>query len=105
MKSVTKGMSRRKFIETGAGCATAVTACAILGSRLAAAGGHLPKLDPDSTQAKTFKYVHASTTDGQWCSNCQLFQGGAKEWGECAIFPGKEVAAKGWCTAWVKKTT
>ena len=105
MSSVTKGMSRRKFFEQGAVAATAATACWLLGNRLAVAGGHMPKLDPDSTQAKSFKYVHDSTTDGQMCSNCQLYQGGAKAWGECAIFPGKEVAAKGWCTAWVKKTT
>ena len=24
-------------------------------------------------------------------------------WAPCAIFPGKQVAAKGWCAAWVKK--
>jgi hypothetical protein len=39
----------------------------------------------------------------QKCDNCQLWQGGDAEAGGCAIFPGKQVAAKGWCSAWVKK--
>jgi NMD protein affecting ribosome stability and mRNA decay len=33
---------------------------------------------------------------GQLCSNCALFQG-------AAIFAGKQVAAKGWCSAYAKK--
>jgi hypothetical protein len=40
----------------------------------------------------------------QVCDNCQLYQGQAQDvWGPCALFAGKQVAAKGWCSAWVKK--
>ena len=92
--------TRRTFVKQALG----VTAGGLLAGRVAVAGGHLPKLDPNDPQAQSFKYTHESTTEGQLCSNCQLFKG-EKEWGECAIFPGKEVAAKGWCQAWVKKAS
>jgi hypothetical protein len=38
------------------------------------------------------------------CSNCSLYSGkaGAGD-GPCALFPGKSVSAKGWCSSWVKK--
>jgi hypothetical protein len=33
-----------------------------------------------------------------------LYQGKpADAWGDCPIFPGKQVAGKGWCSAYVKK--
>ena len=41
-------------------------------------------------------------SNDQLCKNCQLYQGSGES-GACAIFPGKHVAAKGWCSAWVKK--
>ena len=41
---------------------------------------------------------------GRNCANCQLFQGKAGDaWGSCAAVGGKQVNAKGWCVAWVKK--
>ncbi|MGA1273968.1 MAG: high-potential iron-sulfur protein, partial [Burkholderiaceae bacterium] len=40
---------------------------------------------------------------GQVCSNCALYQGGSAKAGGCAIFPGKQVAGSGWCSAWAKK--
>jgi hypothetical protein len=52
----------------------------------------------DATTSKHAKYVK-----GNACSNCQLYQGAAAPWGGCPIFAGKQVAAKGWCSAWVKK--
>ena len=37
-------------------------------------------------------------------SNCQVYAGKpADPAGPCAIFPGKLVAGKGWCSAYVKK--
>jgi hypothetical protein len=60
--------------------------------------------------AKALKYVHdAAASDARVdatadCANCMQYTGEAgKDWGPCAIFQGKQVAAKGWCTAWVKK--
>jgi hypothetical protein len=40
----------------------------------------------------------------QNCANCAFFQGSATdEWGGCAMFGRKQVAATGWCSAWAKK--
>lgn len=49
-------------------------------------------------KAKFAKYV-----DGNNCANCQLYMSKSADAGTCGIFPGKLVAAKGWCNAWVKK--
>ncbi len=62
------------------------------------------QLSEDDATAKALKYVHKSTTEGSSCSNCMYIQGEAgQEWRPCAIFPGKLVNSKGWCSAWVKK--
>jgi len=40
----------------------------------------------------------------QRCANCSFFQGAASdEWGGCAMFGRKHIAAAGWCSAWAKK--
>ena len=40
----------------------------------------------------------------QNCINCALYQGKATDAaGGCPLFAGKQVAGKGWCSAWVKK--
>lgn len=39
----------------------------------------------------------------QKCMNCQLYQTKAADNGACTIFPGKLVAAAGWCSAYQKK--
>lgn len=58
------------------------------------------KADATKVDAKKFPKFAAN----QLCSNCQLYTGKDKEAaGPCGIFPGKAVAAKGWCSAWVKK--
>ena len=69
------------------------------------------QLDPENAQAKALGYKHDTnevdnaaypTHDvSQRCDNCQLAQGVGKEWIGCALFPGKQVAAGGWCSAWV----
>lgn len=58
----------------------------------------------DATQVDVAKYPRRSGEAGsrQFCDNCQLYKAGSEEgWGGCAIFPAKEVNAKGWCNAWV----
>jgi hypothetical protein len=56
----------------------------------------------DTTKVDAKKYAkHAAT---QMCSNCALYTGKAGEAsGPCGIFPGKQVASKGWCSAYAKK--
>jgi len=56
----------------------------------------------DATKVDKAKYKNYQA--GQLCSNCNLFKAEANAAnGACAIFPGKNVAAKGWCSAWIKK--
>jgi hypothetical protein len=58
----------------------------------------------DATQVDPAKYPRRAGESGskQFCHNCQLYKAGTDDkWGACAIFPGKQVNAKGWCNAWV----
>ena len=70
-----------------------------------------PRLPWTIQQAVALKYVHdVAEVDpatprfdpSQNCANCAQIQGDeGAEWRPCAIFPGKLVAAKGWCSVWV----
>ena len=102
---------RRTLAKLVAGASLAVP---FLGWQSVNAGGHLPKLDEESDQAKALGYKHdTSAVDGaaypthdpaNKCSGCILYTGkDGAEWGPCNIFPGKEVAAEGWCTAFAPK--
>jgi acetoin utilization deacetylase AcuC-like enzyme len=56
----------------------------------------------DATKVDAKKYPKYAA--GQVCTNCALYQGKpADTWGGCPLFAGKQVAGKGWCTAWAKK--
>ncbi len=72
------------------------------------------KLDEKDAQAVALGYVaDATKTDtkkfpkyakGQVCTNCALYKGKESDaWGGCPLFGEKQVAGKGWCSAWVKK--
>lgn len=75
-----------------------------------AAGGLVDEKDPQAAAlgyvavaAKADKTKFAKYADGQACSNCALYLGAAAEQGGCPLFPGKQVLAKGWCSAYNKK--
>ncbi len=81
---------------------------------LEAQAQELPKLTEDDPVAAALKYTHdASTVDAalrtqaaaeQSCINCAQLQGDeGDEWRPCAIFIGKLVNVKGWCSVWVPK--
>ena len=56
----------------------------------------------DATKADAKKFPKYAA--GQMCSNCALYQGKPGDAaGACPIFGGKQVSAKGWCSAWAKK--
>ena len=56
----------------------------------------------DSSKADVKKYPSYDTS--QRCGSCVLFQGKSTEaTGNCPIFGNKQVSAKAWCSAWVKK--
>ena len=105
-----KNLSRRSFIHK---LAAALPAGAVILQQDLQAQD-LPKLDENDPAAKALLYVHdvadvdtsnplaARFEPGQICDNCAQIQGeeGA-EWRPCGIFPGKLVAAEGWCSVWV----
>lgn len=96
MKKPTHDKSRRAILKGLA--AIPVVAIAGVHSKSYAA-----MVSADDPTAKALAYVAKSTVDGQTCANCNLYQGGDKAAGPCPIFPGKDVAAAGWCKSWVAK--
>ena len=71
-------------------------------------------LDPNDPQAKSLGYVtdaskvnaaaNPNFKPGQLCSNCLQYTAKPTDaTGPCNIFPGKHVAAKGWCKVYVKR--
>ena len=100
--------TRRVFFIQVASGATALAATQVMAQ---AAAPMADEKDPaaaglgyaaDSAKVDAKKYP--KHTKDQLCSNCQLYTGKPKEVaGPCPLFAGKQVTAKGWCTAWVKK--
>jgi len=106
MKVHTSSESRRRFIKISVAGLGAAPFAALL-SGAAGAVDAVSESDPtaaalgyklDATKASNRKDNTAV------CGNCGLYSGspGAND-GPCSVFGGKLVAAKGWCTAWVKK--
>lgn len=103
---------RRRFIKIGAGCLAAIPVVSLVGT--GARAEDLPALDETDPTAQGMGYKQDTTQvdkgkypkhdESQTCSNCQLYQGSARDpQGPCQIFPGKSVTANGWCSAWVAK--
>lgn len=80
----------------------------------AAMPGDLPVLSEDNPQAQALGYVSdTSRVDAsrfpnhaadQACANCALFTGqSGQDKGPCGIFPGNQVSADGWCSAYNRK--
>jgi len=78
------------------------------------AAAQADRVDEKDAQAQSLGYKHDATkvdkakfakyVAGQNCANCTFYQGKPTDaWGACPIFAGKQVAAKGWCSAYVKK--
>ncbi len=106
-KTEQRDRSRRNFLAL----AGITGAAALVGIRPASAeGGALPHLAESDPTAKALGYVEdAGKVDktkfpgykaGAHCATCNFYQGkGSEEYGPCQIFPGKSVAAKGWCAS------
>lgn len=99
-------MTRRRFVGHALGCGVAI-AIVPLGASAA------PHVAEDDETAVALGYRHDTRqVDGQKypkhrpeqrCVNCSFYQGAASdEWGGCAMFGRKQVAAAGWCNAWNK---
>lgn len=98
-----KPTSRRGFLGQVVGATVFAAMSGLVVGRRAAAASDLPKLDPNDPQAKALNYVHKSSMEGQMCKDCQYFKGGDAAWGECQVFPGKQVNAQGWCVSFYPK--
>lgn len=72
----------------------------------------LPKLPLTNPQAQALGYSenaasvkHPLFKPGSDCANCNFYKGAAGQaYGPCLMFPQNTVSAKGWCSAWAKKT-
>lgn len=100
--------SRRTFLITSLGAASALA----LASRQALADA--PKVaenDPTAVALgykmdaiKVDKAKYSKYAAGEDCGNCNFFQGKPTDaFAPCQIFGGKQVAGKGWCSAYLKK--
>ena len=96
MKNKTHDKSRRAILK-GLAC---IPVLAITGIQ---SNAHAAMVTADDPTAIALGYIDKSTTAGQTCVNCSLYQGGTAAAGPCPIFPGKDVAAAGWCKSWVAK--
>jgi hypothetical protein len=101
----------RRTVLKGALLGVAAIPAAALVARAEAAPA---KVDPSEPQAKSLGYIEDATKvdpkanpnykPGQHCANCLQAQvKGTDEYIPCNIFPGKLVAADGWCKVWVKR--
>ena len=100
-------LSRRRFLRN---LAIAGPAGSLLMTNPALAQD-LPHVAADDPQGMALQYVADATTSkapnykpGQDCANCNFIQGNDGDaYRPCQLFPGKAVAAKGWCISWVAK--
>lgn len=105
---MTDKLTRRNFV--GAAVAIVPVAAVFASRQAAAQAANLPKLDVNDPVAKALLYTHDAATvkapnhkAGSTCANCIQIQGATGDWRPCTAFPGKLVAAKGWCSAWAPK--
>ena len=110
MKKTRISIGRRDFLKVGSLAAVSAAITGTVGNALAQGA----RVDEKDATAQSLGYKHDATKvdkakfskiqAGQTCANCTLYQGKpADAWGGCPIFPGKQVAGKGWCSAYVKK--
>lgn len=69
----------------------------------------LPHVEENDPTAIALKYKHDATESERtnpeaFCHNCRYFRGTQQtEWAPCDLFPGKSVAAQGWCNVWAMR--
>lgn len=98
--------SRRVFmmqVAAVSGVVGGLTAAHAQGAMVSESDAQAKSLGYVADATKTDKAKYPKYAAGQVCSGCALWQGKAAEAGGCSIFPGKQVAAKGWCSAYAKK--
>ena len=99
--------SRRTFLISSIGVASSLA----LSRQAFADAPKVAESDPTAQAlgykedaSKVDKAKFAKYAPGQNCAGCQLYQGKAADAvAPCPIFGGKQVAGKGWCSAWAKR--
>ena len=98
--------NRREFmmqVSLGGGVVLAGNAMA-QGAMVAEADPQAAALGYKADASKVDKDKFPKFASGQLCSNCALYQAKATDAaGGCPLFAGKQVAGKGWCSAYAKK--
>ena len=102
---------RRRFLGYAALLALTPLAANQAHAQAKAPAKALPKLPLDNPQAKALAYAestaglkHPVFKAGSNCANCNFYKGAkGPAFGPCLLFPQHSVAAKGWCSGWVKK--
>jgi len=99
--------SRRSFLITSIGVASTLA----LSRQAFADAPKVAESDPtaqalgyklDATKVDKAKF--AKYVPGEDCSNCSFYQGKPTDaFAPCPMFGGKQVAGKGWCSAYNKK--
>jgi len=97
--------SRRRFLKSAAKGAAIAPFIPLV---QVASAQDLPQLGESEPTAVALGYKHDATQtaapESRTCANCMLYSGVPDAaWGPCQIFPGKVVAAAGWCSAWAAR--
>jgi hypothetical protein len=99
--------SRRTFMITSAGVASslALTRLAFADSpKVSETDATAQALGYKADATKVDKAKYAKYAAGQICGNCTFYQGKARDaFAPCPMFGGKQVADKGWCSAYSRK--
>ena len=97
---------RRIFLQQAVGCCLALgtVAQAHAQTMVAETDAQATALGYKTDAGKVDNSKQPKYAAGQFCNNCALYQGAAgSASGSCPLFGSKQVAAKGWCSAWAKK--
>jgi hypothetical protein len=102
--------SRRAFVMTVVAGGSALAASRV-SAQAASAAAALTEADPQAVAlgykadaSKVDKAKFPQHAAGAQCNGCNFYQGKATDpMAPCQLFAGKQVAAKGWCSAYVKK--
>jgi hypothetical protein len=113
MSNSTHNPQRRRVLAAAVGAVATVPLINLLASRGARAED-LPHLTEDDPAAKALQYHEDASAapradkpgakaDEQFCHNCRFIQAESGDYRPCQLFPGKAVAADGWCVSWAAK--
>lgn len=97
--------NRRQFMFVSAASVASLAAAKVAYAQpmLAETDAQAVALGYKADATKVDKAKFAKYQSGQHCGNCQLYTAKGATSGACSVFPGKQVAAAGWCNLWVKK--